>query len=207
MPDEDRDTTHLSAERMASYLDGNLTSAEHNAALAHFNDCADCRREMTGARRVIALSSPTLSKPARAQSGSRARRTLVAALAATLVFAIVPTLLRNRSHVESPTRGMDRSAQSEIVARLATVSPADDDAIAPASDSFVWRAASADAEYRLTITDATGGVVWRKSTTDTSVALPGDLRLQHGEEYFWSVNALLANGHSTTTRAHHFTIR
>ncbi len=207
MPDEDRGSTHLSAERMASYLDGNLNSAEHNAALVHFDECADCRHEMTGARRTIALSSPTRSDPARAQSGWPARRALAAALAAALVFTIVPTLLRNRSQVESATRGTDRSAQSEIVSQLATVSPADDDAIAPASGSFVWRAASADAEYRLTITDATGGVVWRTSTTDTSVALPLDLRLHHGEEYFWSVDALLADGHSTTTHAHHFTIR
>ncbi len=90
---------------------------------------------------------------------------------------------------------------------MATVAPVDDGAITPASDSFVWRAASADAEYRLRIMDATGGIVWSTSTVDTSATLPANLRLPQGSEYFWSVDALLADGHSTTTRVHHFTIR
>ena len=57
------------------------------------------------------------------------------------------------------------------------------------------------------IVDATGGIVWSRSTVDTSVTLPADLRLLRGTEYFWSVDALLADGHSMTTRAHHFSIR
>ncbi len=82
MPDEDTNIAHLSAERLASYIDGNLTPAEHNAALAHFDDCADCRREMTDARRVIALAPParvgTCASPdglaARASLGRRSAR-------------------------------------------------------------------------------------------------------------------------------------
>ena len=208
MPDEDTNIAHLSAERLASYIDGNLTPAEHNTALAHFDDCADCRREMTDARRVIALAPPAHSEPVRAPTGSRRVRVWVAAaLAAVVVFAVVPTVLRNRSGPDGATRGPDRLPQSETVSQLATVFPVDDGAITPASDSFVWRAASADAEYRLRIMDATGGIVWSTSTVDTSATLPADLRLPQGSEYFWSVDALLADGHSTTTRVHHFTIR
>jgi len=77
----------------------------------------------------------------------------------------------------------------------------------PGRDQFVWRAASGDAEYRLTVMDGTGGIVWSKSTGDTSATLPADVRLTSGHEYFWSVDALLADGHSTTTRVHQFSIR
>jgi anti-sigma factor RsiW len=208
MPDDDRDTTHLSAERLASYLDGTLTPAERDAALAHFDDCADCRREMTETRRVIALSSSAASR-SQGPIGRRVgvRSLVTAAIAAALVFAVVPTLMRNRSGPVASIRGPDRVPQSEIVPELATVSPAKDGTIAPSTDAFVWRAASGDAEYRLTIMDATGGVVWRKSTSDTSVMLPGDLRLTSGNEYFWSVDALLADGHSTTTHVNHFSVR
>ena len=209
MPDDDRDTAHLSAERLASYLDGNLTTAEQDAALAHFGDCADCRREMTDVRRVIALSSSARSRSTRAPTATRRTLALVtSALAAVLAFAIiVPTLMRDGSGVNVPTRGQDRLQQSEIVPPLAAVSPVEDVPIAPESDAFVWRAAGSDAEYVLTIMDATGGIVWSKSTSDTSAMLPRDLRLTRGNEYFWKVDALLADGHSTTTPAHHFSIR
>ena len=208
MPDGDRDTTHLSAERLASFLDGYLTPVEQDAALAHFDDCADCRREMTDARRVIAASSPAVPRPVPARPARRRTLAIVsAALAATLAFVIVPAVLRTRGGEEVATRAPDRLPQSEIVRRLATVSPAEASAVVPGTDAFIWRAASRDAEYRLTIMDATGGIVWSKSTSDTSVTLPRDLRLTSGTEYFWSVDALLADGHSTTTRVQHFSIR
>ena len=216
MPDEDRHIAHLTAERLAAYIDGRLTPPEHNAALAHFDDCADCRREMTDARRVIALATPAQPEPARAPTPSRRVWPLIAvALAAALVFVAVPTVLRNRNGAggatdgatDGATRAPDRLPESETVSQLATVTPLDDAAVSLASDTFVWRAASADAEYRVRIVDATGGIVWSRSTVDTSVTLPADLRLVRGTEYFWSVDALLADGHSMTTRAHHFSIR
>lgn len=208
MPDEDRDTAHLSAERVASYLDDYLTPTERDAALAHFAVCADCRREMTEARRVLTTSSSAFSPSVRAPRASRRILVVIpAAVAAVLAFAVVTPRLRERSEAIVVTRAPDRVPQSEAVARLATVSPAEDAAFVPGRDSFVWRAATGDAEYRLTVMDGTGGIVWSKSTADTSAMLPGDVRLTSGHEYYWSVDALLADGRSSTTRSHHFSIR
>jgi len=208
MPHEDRDTAHLSAERVASYLDGYLTPTEQDAALAHFAVCADCRREMTDARRVLRASSSALPLSPRAPGAWRRMLVVIpAAAAAVFAVAIAMPMLRERNSETRATRGPERLPQSETVARLATVSPADDAAFVPGRDRFVWRAASADAEYRLTVMDATGGVVWSKSTADTSAMLPADVRLTSGDGYYWSVDALLADGRATTTRGHHFSIR
>ena len=176
MPDEDTNIAHLSAEQLASYIDGNLTPAEHNAALTHFDDCADCRREMTDARRVIALATPARAEPARAPTASgRARVWVAAALAAVVVFAVVPTVLRNRSGPDGATRGPDRLPQSETVSQLAIVAPVDDGAITAASDSFVWRAASADADGLLapTLADAVGVTAVGAAEGDCVTELPG----------------------------------
>jgi len=209
MADQGRDTAHLTAERVASYLDGYLTTTERDAALAHFAVCSDCRREMTGARRVLATSSPSVvSRSVRfARTWRRVPVVIPVAVAAVLAFAVVRPMLREQRAANGPTRGPDRFPQSDVVARLATVSPGDGAAFVTGRDRFVWRAASGDAEYRLTVMDGTGGIVWSKSTGDTSATVPAEVSLTRGQEYFWSVDALLADGHSTTTRVHHFFIR
>ena len=208
MPDEGRDTAHLTAERVASYLDGYLTTTERDAALAHFAVCADCRREMSGARRVLATSPSVVSRSVRAaRTWRRLLVVIPVALAAALAFAVVTPMLREQTAANGVTRGPDRFPRSDVVAPLATVSPANGAAFVTGRDGFVWRAASGDAEYRLTVMDGTGGIVWSKSTGDTSATFPADVSLTRGQEYFWSVDALLADGHSTTTRIHHFSIR
>ena len=207
MPDEDMIITHVSTERLASYLDGHLTTSERDVVLAHFDECAACRREMTEARRVLARAS---SRGGGGHGTSLTRRVLTLlppALAAILLVAVALPRLREQRGVNVATRASEASPQSDAIPRLAIVFPADDGAFAAATDSFVWRAASDDAEYRFTIMDGTGGIVWSKSIGDTSVTLPADLRLTRGSEYFWSVDALLADGHSTTTRVHHFSIK
>jgi len=205
MPDDDGATAHLSAERLASYLDGRLTTAERDLALAHFDRCADCRREMTEGRRVLALASPL--RPDLVRRAPRRLVTVVTmAMAAAVVFAVILPTVRDRSPQQVAIRASDRLA-AEIVPPLGTVSPPAGSTFSPQRDALVWRSASGNAEYRLTILDADGGRVWTTSTSDTSVALSADVRLTPGSEYFWSVDALLADGRSTTTRVHHFTVK
>jgi anti-sigma factor RsiW len=196
-------SAHLTAEQLASYLDGRLTPTEHDRVLAHFDRCAECRREMTASRGVIGHAQP-------AGMESFARRTLVPALvglAAVLAIAVASPMLRDLRAPDPAVRAPVGLVESDIVAQMATVSPGDDGSFLGEPGVFVWRAASADAEYHLTVTDATGGIVWLKRTTDTSVVVPGDLRLPRGKDYFWSVDALLGDGRSATTRVHRFSIR
>ena len=207
MPDDGGATAHLSAERLASYLDGRLTTAERDQALAHFDRCADCRREMTEGRRVLSLASPLVRRPDLLRGVPRRLMIVVtAAMAAALVFAVILPTVRDRSPQQAVIRAPDRLA-AEIVPPLGTVSPVEGSTFAPQRDALVWRSASVDAEYRVTILDANGGRVWTRSTGDTSLTLPADVRLTTGSEYFWSVDALLADGRSTTTRVRHFTVK
>ena len=207
MPDDEGATAHLSAERLASYLDGRLTTAERDQALAHFDRCVDCRREMTEGRRVLSLASPIVRRPDLVRSVPRRLVIVVTtAMAAAVLFAVFLPAIRDRSQQPAAIRAPDRLA-AEIVPPLGTVSPPEGGTFVPQRDALVWRSASANAEYRLTIQDANGGRVWTTSTSDTSVTVPADVRLTIGGEYFWSVDALLADGRSTTTRVRHFTIK
>jgi hypothetical protein len=205
MPDDDGATAHVSAERLASYLDGRLTTAERDLALVHFDRCAACRREMAEGRRVLALASAL--RPDLVRRAPRRLVTVVmTAMAAAVMFAVALPMVRDRSPQQGAIRAPDRLA-AEIVPPLGTVSPGESSTFSPQRDALVWHSASADAEYRLTILDADGGRIWTRSTTDTSVMLPADVRLTPGSGYFWSVDALLADGRSTTTRVRHFTVK
>ena len=200
---DDGKTAHLSVEQLASYIDGSLTPDERDRVLTHFDQCAECRREMTASRRVIARA-PGAALRSRWRTLSPAFAMLAAA---ALVFVVASPVLRNNRGRDVAVRAPTRIAESDNAPRLATVSPADEGAASPENNTFVWRAASGDAEYRLTITDATGRIVWRKSTTDTSAVLPDSVRFVRGNDYYWSVEALLADGRSATTNARHFSVR
>lgn len=217
---DDEKIAHLSTERLASYIDGRLTPVQNAAVLTHFAECAECRREMVGVRRVLAGSRPRHGPSALADSTgapgqrvpprrrrSRAALMVPVVIAAALAFATVPALLRHNGKAGVTTRELDRLTPPEAAPGLLIVSPAADSAVVPDGGTFLWRAASGDAEYVVTITDATGGVIWRLSTNDTSVTLPREVRLERGNEYFWSVDALLADGHSLTTHVSHFSVR
>jgi putative zinc finger protein len=207
MPDDDAATAHLSPERLASYIDGRLTAAERDLALAHFDGCAHCRREMTEGRRVLAVASPLVRRPDLVRRvPPRLMIVVTTAIAAAVVFAVVLPTVGDRSPQQAAIRAPDRLA-AEAVPPLGTVSPQEGATLSPERDALVWRSASANAEYRLTILDADGGRVWTTSTSDTSVMLPADVRLTPGSEYFWSVDALLADGRSTTTRVRHFAVK
>jgi hypothetical protein len=56
-------------------------------------------------------------------------------------------------------------------------------------DRFVWSRLPRVDRYRLRLYDAEGNVLWTVETADTSVALPGDVRLSSGVTYFWKVEA------------------
>ena len=91
------------------------------------------------------------------------------------------------------------------MAGITVVAPPDQ-AVIDSTIIFRWRSGGVDATYRLTVQDRSGGVVWDTTVADTAVALPRQLVLEKGQ-YFWSVDAQLADGGSAKAGAHQFTVR
>jgi anti-sigma factor RsiW len=191
------DSRHFSAEQLAAFLDGRLTTDERGRALAHFAACSACRREMSATRRLLA--------PKRAYR----RFTTVAlmtALAAALAVVMVTRTAPEDIDDESTVRSGERAVQPDRLPRVIVVSPAER-AVVDSALVFRWRPAGAEATYRVVLQDAAGAVKWETTTGDTTAALPGAIILASGAQYFWSVDAQLADGGSANGGSHRFTAR
>lgn len=69
---------------------------------------------------------------------------------------------------------------------------------------FRWLSQPDRPLYRLSVTDASGREVWSTETRDTTIALPAEVSLDRGRTYFWTVDALGADGRSLTSRTKRF---
>ena len=140
----------------------------------HLARCSLCREEIVEAREILGRPRPRRSRwPVLAP---------VAAAAAAIVLVVVwpgnpDPQPRDPQHRDTPG-----------------VAPAAPAPIAPVGsaiqlDEMVWsRVARAD-RYRLTLYDSDGDVVWRATTTDTSVPFPDSVELQQSRPYLWKVEA------------------
>jgi hypothetical protein len=64
---------------------------------------------------------------------------------------------------------------------------------------FAWEGVQEGALYRFTVTDESGEPLGSLETFETSVPLPSKVELHAGEDYFWFVDVLLADGRTGTT--------
>ena len=190
------DTQHPSDEQVAAFLDGRLTTNERAQVLTHFAACAECRREMTVAHKVLGPWRDVRRAPIFG---------LVTVLAAVLAFVVVRPIAHDPAPSAAAVRSPDRVSQPDRMAGITVVAPLDR-AVIDSTIVFRWRSGGVDATYRLTVQDRSGGVVWDTTLADTAVALPRQLVLEKGQ-YFWSVDAQLADGGSAKAGAHQFTVR
>lgn len=185
-------TGHPDGEQVAAYVERKLTSAEREELEAHLAECADCRREVAEVTLFLR----------RERSGRR--RWLIPSLATAAAAALLLIVVR-AGDVDDPGGTRFREfGEAEALPAIEAVSPAPEAVLPPGEESFTWRAAGADAFYRLTVATEEGGVVWREETADTSASLPADIRLAPGRTYYWFVDALLPDGREATTGVRRF---
>ena len=190
------DTQHPSDEHVAAFLDGRLTANERGHILTHFAACAECRREMTVARQVLGSRRSVRRAP---MIG------LLTVIAAVLAFVVVRPIAHDSARPGPAVRSADQVSQPDRMAGLTVVAPADR-AVVDSTIVFQWRSGGPDATYRVTVQDPSGAVVWDTTLADTAVALPHSVGLARGQ-YFWSLDAQLADGGSAKAGAHRFTVR
>ena len=183
----------LSPEDVAAYLDGRLRGADLERVEATLARNPDSRAELVEASRLIS-TLPQQRRPSRRQWLWAS----AAAAAAILVTVTVPSLSRRPAATRIKT---ERRAAQETAASLRIAAPADGTIITPEDLHFVWSSITG-ASYQLTITDAEGSTIWRESTSDTTATLPERVKIVAPGTYYWSVDALGADGASTTTGIH-----
>jgi anti-sigma factor RsiW len=184
---------HLPAEDLAAYLSRGQHAPAFQRVQAHLADCAECRQEAAHIARVV-----------RAETRGRMLRWTGAggaAAAAVLVLAVWAG-----GHRRAPDTDITRGPAGSPVeaAALAPLAPLGEVSPAASQLAFAWRSVAGVVEYRLTLSNATGGTLWRRATTDTTLVLPLEVSLARGVSYYWYVDALVAAGGSVTSGAREF---
>ena len=184
--------SHLTAEDVAAFLDRRMSATERAGVEAHLADCSECRVEAAAVRRMVSASSVR-------------RRTILvpASLAAAAAIAFVALNIQRRSESSVERVRTSASVAASPSARIDVVSPSDGDTIRVGKPALVWSAVTGEPTYRLTLTDASGQMLWTSTTTDTTLTLPAQL-LHPRATYFWYVDALRADGRAASTGVRSF---
>lgn len=190
-------TDHVETERLAAFLDHQLSPAAREEVVAHFAECAVCRREMTAMRQLL--------KGRDKRPPWYIVTPMLVALAASIAFLMVPRVGRVESESPSSIRSGAITSTDQVLP-ITVMSPAADAVIETRRAAFAWRSIGANVTYWLTVQDSTGAAVWSSPTEDTTATLPDSVRLTPGA-YYWSVAARLPDARSAKAGARRFLAR
>lgn len=189
-------TEHPAAEDVAAYLSERLAPEARAALEEHLADCRECRQLVTSARRLL-----------RSHRAPNRLRWMAPAAAAAILAIVVLARSPNTSQVgNEPLRSDSGAAGPESALTIPVVSPPDGHIVTARPIVFVWRSQPGSPLYRLSLAEASGRQVWSGEATDTTLSVPAEVPLDRGRTYFWTVDALGADGRSLTTRTKRFSI-
>ena len=183
---------HVTAEWIAAYLDGGLSSVDRTHLEQHLLVCADCRKDLADASEL----TPRDGRRWLVGGGVSAA---LAAAAAVLVW--LGGLNGSDSRIDP---AVFRSGADVI--EVTVLTPGAGETASQDSLLFAWSPVAEDAYYAFTLTDARGDVLFRQDQSDTILVLPRSVGLQGGEDYFWVVDALLDGARTATSRFHRFRV-
>jgi len=173
----------LDEHTLASLADGTLAADARTRALAHVAMCALCRRAVASV--AEALADGPVTHEIEIVEGRRRRWGPILRIAAPLAAAATVVLL-----LWSPAddRRPGHRGPPAPPPATAPVPRSPVGAVAAVNDLRWSHVAGAD-RYRVTVFDATGGVVYATEALDTVVAFPDSIALIPGASYLWKVDA------------------
>ena len=176
------DDPHLSAEDIASLIDGSLAPHERVGVERHLAHCDDCRTELAASARAVASAVPVATR--------RIPWRLIAPLAAGIVLVV---LLRSPGEKGPSDEPRERTTPAPD-AGIVTVFPPASTALRAEALRFVWRPIGSSVGYRVVVKEPSGAPLWSGDVADTVLVLPDSVRLQPGESYVWRVDGQRADG-------------
>lgn len=188
-------TEHPAAEDIAAYLSERLDPPASAELEEHLANCRECRQLVTSARRLLRSH----------RTPKRLLWSVPAAAAAILAIAVLARAPSMSLPGNEPLRS-DSGAEPESALTISVVSPSDGQIVTARPIVFTWRSQTGSPLYRLSLTQASGQQVWSGETTDTTLSVPAAILLDRGRTYYWTVDALGADGRSLTTRTKRFSI-
>jgi anti-sigma factor RsiW len=180
------ETSHLSVDEAASYIDGTLSDDAREVIERHLAECESCREEVAASARLVA------SVPTQARRGVPWR--LVLPLAAGILVAVMIRRPASRPDAAPIERG--GAADGSAIALVAPVSGAP---LVAGRTRLVWRALDDSVLYNVVLKDAAGAKVWSGETADTMLAVPAGVQLRVGEQYVLRVDGQRTDGSSVSS--------
>jgi len=169
----------LQDDLIAALADGSLAPYASAAVLPHVASCSHCRAAVASVARVLA--DPAV---ARELSVSRSGRRWYPIAVPLAVAAVLLLLLSSPGDDRSPAhRG------PPLPPPATTPIPRSPLGAVAAVHDLRWSPVAGADRYRVTVFDATGGVVYAAEASDTVIAVPDSVPFVPGAAYLWKVDA------------------
>jgi hypothetical protein len=167
---------------LAAAADGEASAG----TIEHLSRCAACRAQVAHLTRLlagIAVGEEVGRLDGRSRTGWRSGRRLlgVAAAAALILLAVIPALPRDR---EAGDGFRDEAPVAPAVAP-ALIEPL----MTGEAADLQWTAVPSASQYRVTVFDAEGALIWSRETSDTTAVIPASVALAPETQYWWRVEA------------------
>ena len=171
----------LEPDVVAALAEGSLEPTARAVALQHLSSCTLCRQAVASVAR--ALNDAAITHEIQIAERPRRRSAPFLRVALPLAAAAVLVLLLRAPAGDSPVhRGPPGTAAPAPVLR----SPV---GVVSAVTELVWTHVDGADSYRLTLFDASGGVLLTMSVADTLLILPDSVSLALNRTYLWKVDA------------------
>lgn len=187
MPDMTRASDHLRPADIVAFVRSG-PGPVGDPTVAHLAQCGECREEVLEVSRLVRA-------PASGRLKSVAAITAAAAMVAAAWLGVRPAPQEADRERATPVTQPDGG-----VRLVAPLGPLNRDA----PIAFTWRGVAGAVEYRLTLLDARGNVLWSNATIDTAATLPIEISLVRGPAYYWFVDVLQSDGSSATSGSREF---
>ena len=169
----------LQDDVIAALADGSLAPDVRASILPHVASCPRCRGAVASVAR--ALADPAVARELSVSPRGRRRYRIAVPLAAAAVLLL---LLASPGDDRSP---LHRGPPPPPPAT--TPIPRSPVGTVAAVNALRWSPVAGADRYRVTVFDATGGVVYATEVSDTVVAFPDSVALVPGDSYLWKVDA------------------
>jgi hypothetical protein len=165
---------------LAALADGTIDPTTRAVALPHLAGCPRCRGAVASV--VRALADPAVAREIEVVQGGGRRRfyriALPLAAAALLLLLVWP---RQADDGGPPHRAPPADSSAPFpIAPIGVVANA---------TTLEWTAVAGADRYRVTLSDASGRVLYDAQLADTVLALPDSILLSSGQSYVWMVEA------------------
>jgi hypothetical protein len=188
----------LDDDTVAALADGTLDAAARGAVLPHLAGCARCRGAVASVARALADSG--VAREVRGVEGAGRRRfyRIALPLVAAATLLLVLAWPRQANDGGPPHRDPPADASAPVpIAPIGVVADA---------TTLLWTAVAGADRYRVTLSDALGGVLYETQLADTVAALPDSIALVSGRSYVWMVEARTGFDRWSTSRLVEFSI-